>query len=380
MEKLRVLMIGPDRLMKGGVSTVVNNYYDVGIENYVDLPYISTVLDGNKFQKLWMAVKSYIVFSKVYRHYDILHVHMAANASFIRKAFFVKKAYKAGMKIIIQEHGGDFNSFYDKLDDGERVLVAEVFSMASKLIVLSEEWKEFFSNGICAPEKIVVLHNGVIVPEKQITLYHSHKVIYLGRLCKEKGIYDLLQAIPAVIEVIPDAQFVLCGDGELEQVKSEAARLGVTKAIKLLGWVRGEKKEKILSTCETLVLPSYYEGMPMVVLEAMSYGYSVIASNVGGTPHIIKDGVNGILINPGDVVALSTHLIRVLSDDKLREQYGKAARKTIEEGFDLNNSVKFLYDTYQEVETNEYKTDSSKISRGNGQPSTLRLLMMMQKN
>ena len=240
-EKIRVLMLGPDRQMQGGISTVVNNYYAVGIEQYVNITYLPTISDGSKLFKLWWAIKSNVSFSAVYKHYDIFHIHMAANASFIRKALLVKKAYAANIPVLIQEHGGDFNSFYDKLNEDNRKIIKDIFSMADRVIVLSEEWKEFFGNGICDPEKIVVMHNGVIVSNKGIEDYHSHNVLFLGRLCKEKGIYDLIEVIPDVVASVPDARFFLCGDGEMDQVKERVKALGIEKSVTLPGWVRGKE-------------------------------------------------------------------------------------------------------------------------------------------
>ena len=373
-EKIKVLMIGPDQQMQGGVSTVVNNYYAAGIEQYVDVTYLSTISDGSKFAKLWWAVKSSASFSAAYKHYNLLHIHMAANASFIRKALLVKKAYKAGIPILIQEHGGDFNSFYDRLDENERKTVKDIFSMADRVIALSEEWKEFFGNGICDPRKIVVMHNGVIVPEKGIEDYKSHNVLFLGRICKEKGIYDLLDVIPRILKSVPDAHFYLCGDGEMDLVKERVKAFGIEKSVMLPGWVRGKEKDEIIGKCETLVLPSYYEGMPMVVLEAMSYGYAVIATNVGGTRQII-DGENGVLIQAGDKDDLEGQLIRVLSTTTTRASYGTKARKTIEDRFNLRKSLEGLYRQYTEVLDGK----TAKTNRGGVHVSTLSLLKMMRK-
>ncbi len=373
-KRINVLMIGPDRKMKGGVSTVVNNYYSAGIEKCVNLTYLPTISDGGKLSKLWWAVKSSVSFSFIFKHYNILHVHMAANASFVRKSLLIRKAYKTGIPIIIQEHGGDFNSFYDKLDEKERRIVKNVFSMADCVIALSEEWKEFFGNGICDPKKIVVMHNGVIVPENAVENYKSHSVLFLGRLCKEKGIYDLLETIPSVVELIPDAHFYICGDGEMDLVKERARSLGLENKIVLPGWVRGKKKDTILGKCETLVLPSYFEGMPMVVLEAMSCGYAVIATNVGGTPQILN-GENGVLVDPGDKKGLSEALVKILQNNELRAAYGIKARETIINDFNLKKSIRELFKQYKYVINGKATSNTQRIVR----VSTLSLLKMMRK-
>ena len=87
-------MVGPGRGVKGGISTVVNSYYDLGLDKKVELRYIASMEDGNKLKKLLVAVRAYIKFCLILDSYDIVHVHMAAQASFIRKSLFIKRAYK----------------------------------------------------------------------------------------------------------------------------------------------------------------------------------------------------------------------------------------------------------------------------------------------
>ena len=91
-------MIGPGRDVKGGVTTVVNNYYGCGLDKSVSLRYLSTMEDGCKLKKLLVALKAYLLFGPLLKNCDIVHVHMAAQASFDRKAFFIERAKRAGKK------------------------------------------------------------------------------------------------------------------------------------------------------------------------------------------------------------------------------------------------------------------------------------------
>jgi len=345
MEKPRVLMIGPGRNVRGGITTVVNNYYKYGLDEQVNLKYITTMEDGTKLKKLFVAAKAYMEFCFSLKNYDIVHVHMAEFAGFDRKALFVERAKRAGKKIIIHEHAGDFDVYYDSVSNRKRARIRKIFSYADILVVLAEKWAEYFSS-IYDKDRIVVIYNAVLPSMNEKTDYSGHNVLTLGKLYDDKGTYELLEVIPKVLESVPDAMFYICGDGEVEKFRKLFAQAGLEKNVVIPGWVKGEEKDKYLNLCSTYLLPSHCEGMPMSVLEAMSSGLAVISTNVGGIPEIIENNVSGILTLPKDVPAITEALIRVLKDEKLRERLGKEGKKRIEEKFDMAesiNKVKSLY-------------------------------------
>ena len=347
MGKLRVLMIGPGRMVRGGISTVVDNYYKCGLDEAVDLTYLPTMEDGSKAKKLAVAGKAYLSFRRLVKNCDIVHVHMAAQASFDRKALFVERARKAGKKIIIHQHAADFDKyFFEQSDDEKRKRIKKVFGLADKIIVLSEEWAEFFGKNVCDPEKIEILYNGVVMTENVKEDYSVHNVLMLGRLGERKGTYDLLKAMPAVIRSVSDATFYLGGDGDIEECKRIVAEKGLKEHVVFLGWVRDEEKEKQLKTCSTFILPSYHEGMPMSVLEAMSYGLATISTNAGGIPQIIDDGVDGVRVDAGDVGTIEKALIEVLTDKSERKRLGRAGRLKIEKKFDFRANIEWLIKLY----------------------------------
>ena len=115
-----------------------------------------------------------------------------------------------------------------------------------------------------------------------------------------------------------------------------ADELGICDKCRFIGWAAGEKKDEAFQNSSIFCLPSKNEGMPMSVLEAMSYGLATIATPVGGVPQIINDGVNGFLSPVGDVTALAEKLDVLMSDNALKERIGKCGRACIEESFSLD--------------------------------------------
>jgi glycosyltransferase involved in cell wall biosynthesis len=347
----KVLMVGPGRNVKGGISTVVNSYYEVGLDKRVSLKYIASMEDGTYIKKIWVALKAYFQFFFCIKNYDIVHIHMAAHASYTRKSFFVKRAHQKKKKIIIHVHAGNFdNYFLNQLNSKKREGIRYIFSLADKVITLSEKWAEFFSKYICDPEKVVILHNAVVPPYYVKADYNDHNILFLGKLCQQKGIYDLLKVIPDIVKSVPDIMFFLGGDGDMEECKRIVKNEGISDHIKFTGWVAGSDKEMYLKKSSVFVLPSYFEGMPISVLEAMSYGLATIATNVGGVPQIIDNWKDGVIVKTGDTEGLRESILKLLLDVKSKEIIGRAANQKILKNFNMQKSSKNLLILYFSLE------------------------------
>lgn len=347
---MKVLMIGAGRDVRGGVSSVVNSYYDAGLDKLCELTYLPTMEDGSKLKKLLVAVVARIRFERLIRENDILHVHMSSDNSFYRKAVFIRKAHKDGKKIIIHMHGSTFDLFYkERCSDAQKQQVREIFAMADQVIALSEDWKEFLAEYICDEQKIVVIYNAVKIPEAYQKDYANRKMLFLGILGQRKGAYDLIEVLPEIFQKVPDAHIYLGGDGEREQAELLCREKGISDHVTFLGWVRGAEKEKFLKECSVYVLPTYHEGMPMSILEAMSYGMAVVSTYVGGIPHIITDGEDGLLCEAGDKAALKDKLLKLLGDENLRAVLGQNAYNMTAQKFDVRENVKRVYEMYEEL-------------------------------
>ncbi len=347
---MRVLMIGAGRDVRGGVSSVVNGYYEAGLDKLCELTYLPTMEDGSRLKKLLVALIARLRFEKLVRKTDILHVHMSSDNSFYRKAVFIRRAHRADKKIVIHMHGSTFDLFYkERCTEEQKRKVREIFAMADKVIALSDNWKRFLAENICAPEKIEVLYNAVKLPDPYEKDYSQRKILFLGILGQRKGVYDLLEVLPEIIQRYPDTHIYLGGDGEREKAARLCAQKGIAEHVAFLGWVRGREKEKLLRECSIYVLPSYHEGMPMSVLEAMAYGLAVVSTRVGGIPHLLLNGESGLLCKAGDTAALRALLCDLLEDEEKRERLGKAARSRIAESFDLKRNIRVIADMYKEL-------------------------------
>ena len=351
-DRYRVLMIGPDRSVHGGISGVVNNYYEAGLDRQIVLCYIGTMVEGAKWRKLVQAAKAYLQFLVRLPRYDIVHVNMASDVSFYRKSVFIQTASVCGKKIVIHQHGGNFPVFYEEeLSEAGRRRARKILSMGNAFLVLGTAWKDFFGK-IIGREKITVLPDAIQIPERREKRYGVHKILFLGRLCREKGIGELLSVMPGLRERYQDVQLFLGGIWEDEELKKRA--LAMKDCVTDLGWVSGDIKQKYLRECDIFVMPSYFEGQSVSILEAMANACGIAASDTGGIPDMIVDGETGLLAAPRDAAALEKAIGRLLEDEGLCRKLGENARHKAEAEFSMENNMERLLAVYETVRNGKH--------------------------
>lgn len=346
-ERIKVLMIGPDRSVHGGISGVVNNYYDAGITEKVDLNYIGTMVEGSKLRKLWQAVKAYVKFLAALPKYSIVHVNVASDSSYYRKSLFIKAAKRAGKKIVIHQHGGDFETFYEKeQNDRGRAKIRQVLGMGDVFLVLAPAWKNFFQN-LIPEERIVVFPDTIPIPARYQKEYGKQRVLFLGRLCKAKGVGELIQTMAELHSEFPAARLLLGGIWEDQELRTLAQRY--PEFVTELGWISGKAKQEYLDICDIFALPSYFEGQSIAILEAMAHCCGIVASDTGGIPMMITDEQTGLLVPPGDKEELKKALRRMLENPELCRKLGENARRKAESGFSIESSIEQLVSIYRDL-------------------------------
>ncbi len=310
-------------------------------------------IDGSKIAKLYVAAASYLKFRKMVESCDVVHMHLGGIPSFERKFFFAKCAEAAGKKVILHCHAGSFDWMFEaQANLSQKKRMIEFISIASRVVVLSEEWYDYFAANVCDPSKLVVLHNAVKVPEKNSTPSAScahQDILFLGRLDARKSPDVLLRASSRIADKHPHMRLRFGGDGFPERYEVLSHELGIADRCEFLGWVTGEDKERLFADASVYCLPSKNEGMPMSALEAMAHGVATIATPVGGVPQVIEDGVDGLLCPIDDEERLAELLDALLSDDELRSRIAAAGRKKIECDFNVDNSVHQLMNLYEEL-------------------------------
>jgi Glycosyltransferase len=351
-----VLVISPHQADRnGGIAILVNTlskYYD-------KFNYVTSTRSNNIFLMSWYFINSIIklIYYILFKRIEIVHIHGASYGSFFRKMILIHIASFFRVKIIYHIHGGGFKAFYKKYNKYN--IIKKTLKKVDVLFVLSNTWKSFFSE-IIPPSRIFIINN-VIEKVKNPNLSIRSvddsfvKFLFLGHIFDGKGIFDLLHVIATNrIELLErNFQLFIGGSGETQRLQDVIETERLNELVRFEGWVSGEEKQKLLAECSVYVLPSYKEGLPISILEAMSYGRPVISTTIGGIPEIITSGYNGILITPGDSDAIFAAIIYMLTHSEERTIMGRRSLEIIKD-FYPNAVLPKINERYKELLSKKY--------------------------
>ena len=193
------------------------------------------------------------------------------------------------------------------------------------LICLSNRWLEFYEKNFKV-KKVSILNNVVLPLENfnEVSYKGRLELLFLGLICKDKGVFDLLEVIRANKDKFRNKLFLrIGGNGELERLIAYIRKYDLNDFVSFEGWVSGEKKDLLFRASNVYILPSYYEGLPLSILEAMSYGLPIIASDVGGIPDILNNYTNGLMVEPGNHQEIQKALFALLDNPYLISIYSQ---------------------------------------------------------
>lgn len=347
-----ILMLGPSVTSPGGIAAVVQAYQKHGLFQTWPIRYVSTTCQGSSASKFMVLLRAlattlaYMCTGKV----GLLHIHSASHHSFWRKSLFMILAYCFGKPVVLHLHGGAFLSFYSQMPVLIRSwCIQPLLTHVDTLIVLSQKWKDALAT-ISPAIPVRVIGNPIEVSPEHHRTFEQKPVpviLFMGRLEQAKGIWDLLEACASLAQRGYNFKLVCAGPGNKAEAYSRALQLHLDQHLVLPGWVEGETKHYWLSEATMLVLPSYFEGLPVTLLEAMAYRLPVIATAVGGIPDVIVSGENGVLIRPGDISALTEEIVHLMESPQHRKQWGTAAFKTACRNYSPPQVLSLLSDTYR---------------------------------
>jgi glycosyltransferase involved in cell wall biosynthesis len=302
-----------------------------------------------------MALVRLVLFIKKNR-FDIVHTHTSKAGILGRIA-----AKMAGVPIIFHTpHGSIFHAIYycPGLIYLLSRLEAVVASFTDKIITCSlNETRDFLAHKIATVDKYIAIYWG-IKQDRFLKSYNSYlkrkeleipdDSILIGniaRLTPEKGHLFCLEVFRMVVDRFPKVKLLIVGDGILRQdIETRINELGLNGSVIMTG--HRDDIPEILAALDISLHTSIWEGMPVAIIEAMLTGKAIVATNVGGIPELIKDGVTGILIPPDDREGLTEAIVRLLDNKILRETIGNASRKHAIKNFSPELMIKKTADLY----------------------------------
>lgn len=295
----------------GGIKSVVDSYIDSNLSDSFNFFVVSSHSGKSKFYDFFLFLIAYVrtlfcilIGKKIY------HLHMSMRGSFYRKAILLTTLKMFNRRVIIHLHGSEFKNFYNESSNLLKSFISRVFAKADSVIVLSQSWMDFVQS-ISNKAKVIVVNNFVheISSSKYQPQLDSTTFLFMGKVGDRKGAFDLIRAFANYSE-IENSELIMCGDGDVDKAKELVSKLKLNNKIKVVGWVDKAQKAHYYRNSQVVVLPSYDEGLPMTILEAMSCKKIVVSTPVGGIPEVIKDGVNGYLVEPGNLESISKGLIK----------------------------------------------------------------------
>lgn len=309
---------------------------------------IVTVDIGKLFGLLY-AVSVFLFLLINVRRYDIIHCHLAqgfhAPVALFFKIFFGKRVI---IKVGATGPLSDFSLLRTTLGGG--IFVKMLRHVDRIIVVCKQAYAEALHHGI-PQNKIELIPNCVDCTKFTPAAYDNRKtglITFVGRLDSMKGVHILLEAFAQLKGKWPAARLRIIGDGpEKRNLLDLAHKLHIADAVQFFG----ERNDipSLLQESHLFVLPSLSEGLPNALLEAMACSLPVVATRVGGTVDIIRDGENGLLVEAGDSGKLAYALSRMLEDRYFAERLGAAARQTVLDHFSIGYMITAYQTLYRRI-------------------------------
>jgi glycosyltransferase involved in cell wall biosynthesis len=329
---IRVLTIGnapagPNS--RGGMATVMRLLIE-DTDSRFRLRLVPTYVDASLAVRLWTGISGILKASVLLLlgTADVLHVHYSLRGSVVRKSVPLFVARVRGVPTIIHCHSSHFFTWLDRLSPLQRRAVYVALRADYSVVLGQSHLRESCVHLGFDESNTRILYNPVVLPvtEPSPRTVTPLRMVSLGRLGANKGSYDLVRAIGLLPnEIRANLRVTLAGDGEVDRVRALVRANGLDDIIDVVGWVGVTRRDQLLAESAIFVLPSYSEGLPMAVLEAMANGVVPVTTAVGAIPEVVTHGVNGVLVTPGDPGQLAAALQSLIVDAELRDRLATAA-------------------------------------------------------
>jgi glycosyltransferase involved in cell wall biosynthesis len=334
IEKMQVIMLGESLDRSGGIVSIQKLILK-NTPDEVEINLIPTLRDGSKLYKTIVFIQA---FSQLFwrlstKKTDLVYIHVAERGSAFRQAATTTLAWLFQKPVILHSNTADFHVFYPNLPPILRSGFRWAFGNATRFVVVSKSWKDFFVENLeLKAERVTILPNPVKIPVEVPHRMNADQItfIFLGKIGDRKGAFDLITAFAAIpLAQREKTKLIMAGDGEVEKARNMVTELQLTQQITIFDWIDEVKRNELLESSNIFILPTYNEGLPMALLEAMSWGLPCITTPVGGIPEVIIPHQNGLLITPGDIKQLTEAMQSLIEDESLRISLGNAARETV---------------------------------------------------
>ncbi len=358
----RVLLVGKGSPERGGIPSFLalllksrlTSDYDLRFLNLAGRSLVGGRLAAGNIART--AVDAIRVWKEA-RHADVVHIHsaLAPGVTLVRAGTLALAGRLAGARTIVHGHGGRIQLWLTT--PGRRRVARFALGMVDTLVAVSEGAAAALTEALPAGS-VRLVENGVDVArfamdgEREGSGTAPVRILYVGGLTARKGVLDLLAASDC-LEARGLAHEVLLVGGPPDEGAATghevviAARARGTR-VRLAGPKSPEEMPAVYRDADVFCLPSWWEAMPLSVLEAMAVGLPVVTTDVGDVSRLVEHGVNGLIVSPHDPDALVTAFVELLGDSDRRSQLGLAGQETVAARWNAERTIARIADIYSE--------------------------------
>ncbi len=366
----RVLLVGPVPPPTGGIASVMEDIAHSELASEFSFDFFSrSDLQLGVAQSISRNIARFRRFLNffliLWRHdYYLIHIH-SPDAAFLGTIGFMLLARLARTNVLVHMHGTDWDEFYTRAPAFKRLYTRIGLRMAPRIVVLYSLWAENIRKR-CPAADILVMRNlihdqdppdpsDVQALREKLGLTKEHFVVLtIGYLGWRKGYFTILDAVPQVVSQDQSVRFVLVGSeenpGEMDQLMEQVKRQKLEPWVTFTGEVERDQTNLFYGLADIYLLPSYIEGMPITIIEALRSGLPVISTRVGGIPDMIDDHVSGLLVNPGAPNEIAEAVLNLKRDVDLRKRLSTGARKTFDDKFEFSRGIEEIRTVYKSFE------------------------------
>lgn len=348
-DDIEVLIVGPSRSGGGGVNRYITGQCQHLPERIRTRVYSVAVPPGTGL--VWFSLAVLIALKQMLlfpfrRPPDVVHVHSAQWNSFYQSSWYVLFAALVWRRpVVLHVHGSSFDEFLEVDSLPIQLLQSAVFRASDVVVALSDSWADVLERHV-DPRKVAVLHNAVDVSEYDPSFSVSPlRMSFVSKHIERKGIREFVDALDQLAEETT-VDVTIAGQGPLSHLAEELA--DSRPGVEYVGFVSEERKLEILNESTVNVLPTYAEGVPIAILEAMAGGNAIVSTGVGGIPSVV-DEENGVLVEPGDADALADALLTLLEDPDRIQSMARESRRRVEAAHSWETVTADLVDLYDSL-------------------------------
>ncbi len=327
--KMEILILTPKLATLGGVSAYWNSILPI-LYNYNDIKIKTMEIGGHGKNIVGPILDQWNFYKKANDTIDLVLLNPSLGSkSFFRDALFARQLVRKKISFVVFFHGWNLD-FEKKIDEKYIDFFSKSFGQAKKIFVLSKDFKnkiiEWGYQGDVLIETTNVdntLLKDFSIEEKldQVKTSKKIKILFLARILREKGVFETVDAFESLQEKFKNIELIVAGDGkDFDALKDRVKR---NKNIIVTGHVEGQDKIDLYKTSHIYCLPSYSEGLPTSVLEAMAFALPVVTTDVGGLKDFFQDTKMGFFVKPKEVKQLSEQLEVLLLDLNKVVEMGK---------------------------------------------------------